>query len=55
MSYVATSNSILYCGALPVFAEVEPQTYNIDIEHARSLMIRKDKGSAHRPPIWDAR
>jgi dTDP-4-amino-4,6-dideoxygalactose transaminase len=28
MSYVATSNSILYCGALPVFAEVERKTYN---------------------------
>jgi dTDP-4-amino-4,6-dideoxygalactose transaminase len=43
MSYVATSNSILYCGARPVFAEVEPQTYNIDIEHARSLMNERTK------------
>jgi len=43
MSYVATSNSILYCGARPVFAEVEPDTYNIDVNHVRSLIGDKTK------------
>lgn len=29
-SYIATANSIRYCGAIPVFVDVEPQTCNIN-------------------------
>jgi perosamine synthetase len=29
-SYIATANSIRYCGALPVFVDIDPQTYNIN-------------------------
>ena len=29
-SYIATANSIRYCGAIPVFIDIEPQTYNIN-------------------------
>src|SRR4051794_38725620 len=29
-SYIATANSIRYCGALPVFVDIEPETFNID-------------------------
>lgn len=34
MSYIATANSIKYVGAIPVFAEVNPVTYNLDVEDA---------------------
>ena len=30
MSYIATANSIKYTGATPVFAEIIPETYNLD-------------------------
>lgn len=30
MSYIATANAIQYVGAVPVFAEVLPETYNLD-------------------------
>ena len=29
-SYIATANSIRYCGAIPVFVDIEPHTFNID-------------------------
>jgi perosamine synthetase len=29
-SYIATANSIRYCGATPVFVDIEPNTFNID-------------------------
>jgi perosamine synthetase len=32
MSYIATANSIKYVRAKPVFAEVDPKTYNLDLD-----------------------
>jgi dTDP-4-amino-4,6-dideoxygalactose transaminase len=29
-SYIATANSIRYCGALPVFVDIDPSTFNMD-------------------------
>ena len=31
-SFIATANSIRYCGATPVFVEVDPETYNLAAE-----------------------
>src|SRR3954467_8741111 len=29
-SYIATANSIRYCGATPVFVDIDPTSYNMD-------------------------
>lgn len=29
-SYIATANTIAYCGATPIFVDIEPPTFNID-------------------------
>jgi dTDP-4-amino-4,6-dideoxygalactose transaminase len=29
-SFIATSNAVRHCGAVPVFVDIDPQTYNID-------------------------
>src|SRR5438105_7595142 len=42
-SYIATANSIRYCGATPVFVDISPDTYNLDpdlIEAALSPLTR---------------
>ena len=43
MSYIATANAIMYVGATPVFAEVNPVTYNIDVADAESKITPKTK------------
>jgi len=43
MSYIATANCIKYVGATPVFAEVNPLTYNLDLSHTEKLITEKTK------------
>lgn len=43
MSYIATANSIRYVGAKVVFAEVNPETYNLDAEDVRKRITSKTK------------
>jgi dTDP-4-amino-4,6-dideoxygalactose transaminase len=42
-SFIATANSILYTGAKPVFADIEPDTYNIDPEKIQEKITSKTK------------
>ncbi|MBW4476384.1 MAG: DegT/DnrJ/EryC1/StrS family aminotransferase [Tolypothrix brevis GSE-NOS-MK-07-07A] len=51
-SYIATANSIRYCGATPVFVDIEPQTYNINpmliedviSDHTRAILVVHQMG-----------
>lgn len=42
-SYIATANSVRYCGATPVFVDIEPQTYNIDPALIEPAITEKTK------------
>lgn len=39
-SYIATANTIRYCGATPVFVDIQPQTYNIDPERIEEAITK---------------
>lgn len=43
MTFAATSNAVLYCGGTPVFADINPQTYNIDPEDIIRKITNKTK------------
>ena len=43
-TFIATSNAILYCGAKPVFVDIEPDTLNLDPNKIKKSITRKTKG-----------
>ncbi len=43
MSYIATANSIVHAGATPVFADVDPRTFNLDPDAAEAAITPRTK------------
>ena len=43
LTYVATANPIIYCGAKPVFVDVEPETGLIDVSKVERAITKKTK------------
>ncbi|MDR2427114.1 MAG: DegT/DnrJ/EryC1/StrS family aminotransferase [Endomicrobium sp.] len=41
-SFIATSNSILFCSAKPIFADIDPETYNISPAELEKI-LKKEK------------
>lgn len=42
-TWVATANVVLHCGAVPVFADIAPDSYNIDPSSARALRTSRTR------------
>jgi perosamine synthetase len=42
-TWVSTANSVLYCNAIPVFVDIDPVTFNIDITKIREKITAKTK------------
>lgn len=43
VTFVASANCILYCGAVPVFADIDARTYNIDPQDIRRKITPRTK------------
>lgn len=43
ITFAASANCALYCGARPVFADIQPDTYNIDPEEIEKKITKKTK------------
>src|ERR1044071_8628153 len=48
-SFFATAGSISRLGATPVFADVEPKTFNLDVERMKDVLARHPKIRAMIP------
>jgi perosamine synthetase len=44
LSFVASSNCVLYEGATPVFCDVDPETLNLDVDAARAAVGERTAG-----------
>lgn len=42
-SFIATANSIRYCGAVPVFVDIQPTTYNMDPSLVEALISERTR------------
>ena len=42
-SFIATANAIRYCGALPVFVDVQPHTFNIDPDLVQRAITQRTR------------
>src|ERR1041385_5733718 len=42
-SFIATANAIRYCGAIPVFVDIEPSTFNMDPQKVGEAITAKTK------------
>ena len=43
ITFAASANCALYCGAKPVFADIDPENYNIDPDRVKDLVTEKTK------------
>lgn len=43
ITFAASANCVLYCGGTPVFADIDPTTYNIDPKEIRKKITQKTK------------
>jgi dTDP-4-amino-4,6-dideoxygalactose transaminase len=43
LSFIATANSVWQCGATPVFADIDPATYNLDPDDAERAITERTK------------
>lgn len=43
ITFAASANAVLYCGGTPVFADIDPKTYNIDSEDIETKITDKTK------------
>lgn len=43
LTFAASSNCVLYCGGKPVFVDVDPKTYNIDVNKIEEKITEKTK------------
>ncbi len=42
-TFIATANSILYCNARPIFADIDLKTFNVDTEEIKEKITKKTK------------
>lgn len=42
-SFIATANAVVYCGARPIFVDIDHKTYNLDINKIEPAITKKTK------------
>lgn len=51
-TFIATTSSVSLTGAKFVFADIDPRTYNIDVQDVERKITKKNEGHFTRPSLW---
>ena len=43
ITFAASANAVLYCGGTPIFVDIDPKTYNIDVNNIEEKITDKTK------------
>ncbi len=43
LTFVATANAVLYCGAAPVFVDANPETWNLDLRQVEAVITPRTR------------
>jgi len=43
VTFIATANAVVYCGAIPVFADIDPDTWNISLASVERLITERTR------------
>ncbi|MGE5197245.1 MAG: DegT/DnrJ/EryC1/StrS family aminotransferase [Deltaproteobacteria bacterium] len=43
LSFIATANAVVYCGAIPVFVDIDPKTCNLDPDFIEGAVTKKTR------------
>lgn len=54
-TWVATANVVIYCGATPVFVDVDPLTYNMDMALLAAAITPRTKAVIPGSSVWAVR
>lgn len=46
ITFAATANAVLYCGGIPIFADINKDTYNLDVKAVRERITDRTKAIA---------
>lgn len=42
-SFIATANAVRYCGAVPIFVDIDPKTFNLDPAHLQAALTPRTR------------
>ena len=51
-SFFSTVETILLLGAVPVFVDIDPKTYNLNPNEILSAITKKNKSNNSSKPLW---
>jgi dTDP-4-amino-4,6-dideoxygalactose transaminase len=43
LSFIATANVVIHCGAVPVFVDIDPETFNVDVKKIEEVITDNTK------------
>jgi dTDP-4-amino-4,6-dideoxygalactose transaminase len=54
-TFAATAEMIVFLGAIPIYVDLNPRTYNLDPAQLEKAITAKNQSNHTRQPLWAVR